>query len=868
MRERPPSPLGGHEIYYAPDRETGRASSNPGLIGRLVGRLAGLNQEPYDYGVDLGITDSDRITEPVNGFMVDVIGSARYPEHIGRMEVLYRRIFSKVGLNEQQVSDLNVMKTAIVVHDLVDKGLVNPIDTVRKMSASMTARELKQRTLRLLFGDAFFGVRDVNGYVAAIQYAQGAEKWEADGRQWRPAATHEIQTYKDSNDPEQQEKGQILDAVINKAAMPQGVTREKVERVLKTDGRELIDLVLRNIRSTAEEENTASLVLKSIETMENIKNPPDDPGAVFRDCIEAITFLVPALMLHSMYSPEIKQLAAELSGAVYEWFYDDPNGYAKEQFELSEEYFEEITNMVDGALTDERFGKLAFTTSIGTHTISELTLVRDDRIKTEGSIRKKLATAEDYENATQVPDGVGMTRILPDGLRIDEVKDFAIKVGSMLATTFFGKVAKGHPAHGDSYIDVKYKGDDDGYEGVNITFFYYVNGKRVPFEIQLMTPSNYFLKNFGNRGDLIYKTAKAKKIGPEDMEHMQHLSKRARAEQILGPSTTIRSLAGIIELSNDCPPDVEIPLMFNRIYRVVDQINAHRLVVPIELQKFVSHISESFDLDTLEDEGLTVLPSAKITEADFKEALGMFGRNVANHDNIAKALDLIRESTAGKFREDGVTPVLDGHILPTAIYALMLSIQSGEIWDQEGVGVIEYITNVVTASLLHDYIEDEAPFEGDMEAMIEKRKYLRKKLEGMFGKTISNTVWALTSPTEIIDTHERRTKYSDRVRRNKLAKRIKRADRMQNHISDIVEYYTLLMESAAHPEDIALAQKAERKRQKTINYARNKTETFFKNLYTSSNNTHPLYERIQHVVWTMIDVIEDDPESLLHLSAT
>lgn len=796
----------GPSLYHAPAADRGSFGAR---AGRLLAKEVSLLDEDLPPEV---IPDSDRVSEDVEAFMSQLYGNDRYTEHNDRILKCYGRYAVREGTSEDDRAAIEIDRMAIILHDFVDHAILNPEKTAPKLDEPERGDEIKKEAWDT-FNRVLNKVGDQDGLIKALLFAIDASKWEAAARIWRKGATQRIE--------ESVAGGKIhaytakVDyAAVNKTPLLDSIGNEELARVLKTPGNIniFLDLKLEAISEGTLDHNIQGLFLKALETLDIIEHPPkDNPASTWRDCIEAINFFVPALATLGY-----KELAMDLRGAALKWLYDDPNGDAERQHRVSDRYFDDVKGIVTG-LRKQRFGDLEINV--------------EQRVKREGSLRAKLAS-KDYEELHEVPDGIGFSFIVPDEMSGSEMEQFAQSYMDSLTDGTYRIIAK-HPNDNEEAFERKKQ--ESGYEAVHMAFYYYPedgSGAGVPFEIQVLTKTQNRMKLYGRSSDLFYKSGTS--YDPVDQPHLDHLAKRGQAEREMAPGSTIHSISEALSLWPDSP-DIDIPFVFNKLFRSVDLADGQRILVPHELEELASSLSaelaETFD----GGEGLTVLPATKVNEAQFMEALRMFDVELPGDKNILDALTLVRHSEAGKLRADKLAFTLEGHILPTALSALILTMQSGKIWESEKLGPKEFMSNIVSIAILHDYVEAalEKYKDADVGTITQKRHDILLGIKLTFGVEIMEGVDALTSPLEITDQHERREQYSRNTQANAYARLIKPADRWQNHITDLVKLATGQADSAVYEEAMTYFAK---------------TDRYQSDAFTSEDLSH-VYARAHEVVW-------------------
>jgi hypothetical protein len=772
--DRPPLGAVSRHIYEAPPADGGSSAGDgerrirlPASLAAIMG-LGDTMQHTSDPQAEATMPDTYKVGNTIDGFMENLYDDSGHPnhrrhrEHTDRMADYHRQNTPAEGMSEEDYAEFEAEIMALKLHDFVDQAILNPEDTAQKLGLTTNEAQAVKDWGVDTYNELLESVENKVGLTMAFSFAVDASHWEATAESWRERQAKRIDELAEKEVMDKR-TALILKAAILKMDIPEGVSDEEFLATLKSKQSLLRELELEEMSDATLDHNIQGLFVKAVELIDNIKNPPkDNPASTYRDCIEAINFFAPALRHYKKY----KQLANDLEGAALEWWYDDPDGHAKRQHEASNRRYENVKDAVLDA-QQKVFGRIETET--------------ESRVKSEGSIRAKLAKGK-YKGIHLVPDGIGFAFIVPNDMSIEDIEDIADTYGEQLTGSYSNIIAK-HPHPGEDAVEIT-KGEDSNYEAVHLTFYYYPtdgSGDIVPFEIQILTKDQYKAKLDGENSDMHYKAGVH--YDPSDQPYLDHFSKRAESAHELGPVMTVMSTGEMIALSE------RLTFVFNELYRAVDTEKGQRIILPTELQKTARDHPEMF-ADLVGDTGeLTVLPATHVSEEQFGEALRMYGLNLHKNEMIANALDMVRRATEGKVRKNGVTPVLEGHILPTALSALMLAVQSGKILDSKEFGPMDYMSNIVTVALLHDYVED-APKESedeDISVTLERRRRMLLDIRAQFGETISQAVAAITSPTEIEDDDQRRQQYAENIQTNDIAQLVKPADRMQNHICDLVE---------------------------------------------------------------------------------
>lgn len=684
------------------------------------------------------------------------------------------------------------MVTAVEVHDLVDHGLVNPKDE------QTYAKALQ------LFSSMYDKVDDKHRFIYGTLCALSASMFEQEvAESWRVEGLDHFQ----DRDPE--EVAQI------RAAITKDKDTEIDEQVLKTAlVKGLVDTS--SLRDGLNSQDVEGLPLNSAQLIDNLKNrPKDNPASTYRDCVEILYAYAPALILAGF-----KKQGAELRGKALEYFYDNPDivQRAKSQIEKSEENYDEVQELFSEALY-ESLDAIAQERSLPglrdkIHVIG--------RVKSEGSLREKLSSP-DYKGVDEVPDGIGFRIIvLDDQIRKDEatnpdgdldddlplkhytnglIKEIGESLSYVLTGTAFepsygedsnhtgefkaisrGSFLASHPRdenHVDSSIDEPRK---SGYSAYHVTFSYVVDGlETVPIEIQIVTASQEENHTYSKSSEIWYKSGK--KPDDKDIENFWVLARRSEQmkskpdNEEVRPQGFFRLLKHFPEISGVSDFDTAI----HRNFSYAEGAEA-RLLIPKQME---GYIDEAF-IEQSGLEGDIILPVNEISEEDFFEIIKLVSPTLANDEKIQEAINFVRGLDL-KPRRDGIS-VVEGHLLPTALDAVMLASASSKHWDSND--SVNYLRDKVLESIFHDVVEDTK----GKRAKQEKRDYIRSG----YGSKIASVVGSLTSPAHIKDTEIRRQMYALQIAGDPEALLVKPSDRMQNIMADI----TRLLTTSPPPKEI------------------------------------------------------------------
>ncbi|HYF96947.1 MAG TPA: hypothetical protein VD947_02800, partial [Patescibacteria group bacterium] len=573
------------------------------------------------------------------------------------------------------------------------------------------------------------------------------------------------------------------------------------ERLLQSAG--FYDLKTEALKDATNDRDVEGLLIKAVELMHNLDNPPpDNPASTWRDCIEITNCYSPALDLFGF-----TDLAMDLRGKALEFFSNDPHAHAKaeQQHKLSAKHFDFLNRVFDEQLEQSVSGKEAKFLS-GSKTKS--------RVKTLGSKAKKFRDDKKYEDADKLPDGIGFRRILPDsaedagaiavGERVREI--FSEFDHIDIKTTKSISIRAGHPLD-DKEVDDYISNPRNGYQAYHIAFIANIEGDEVPFEVQVVTETMEKNNTYAE-ASAVWRKTKDQYSGPmtkEDLEHFRHIASRANnliekpMIQELNPHTWHQILRFLPEL----------PTRIHNSYKRISTPNAS-IMVPHELEEFAGYMLQ--DEKGLEKD--IFLPPSKLTISDFYEMIGLIDPSLKDNEQIESVISLLLEQDLG-LRRSGLNQ-LEGHLLPVAFHAGIMAALVAKHWEKENSS--QFLADVIIAALLHDLIEDveeeakeelkletEALADEDMELDIVEEELkgelavdieedqdedIKAKMEVLirtrFGDHIADTMMALSAPEGITHADTRRKLYAEQIGADIMAPLIKLSDRMHNHVTDLV----------------------------------------------------------------------------------
>ncbi len=668
--------------------------------------------------------DLELVRSEVNGFFAENYDSDRNPAHSERV----------VDILGDFGHETEGLKTAALLHDVIDHGIVNPQND-----------QLKKKS-RELIGDLYEQVEDKNKFLYAIGCGISASNWESEvAEAWRTSAVNEVMPSQESGDTDDINSAILLGAITKNKTILDSWTTETVTAVLQSN--ELFDLDTEKLREAMTKLDVEGLIIKAAEIMDNLEYPPpDNPASTWRDCTEVFNCYGPALDLFGF-----KDLASELRGKALEFYYDDPDGNALHQRRLAEKYFDDV------------YGQLQTGITYSGHSEEEFSAY-SIRIKSEGALRKKLHS-EGYRHLDMVPDGIGAKIVVPD---IDEKAMEALARNVQAAILNSSEdVEDGHP-RGDIPFEVRKKEESD-YSAIHVTFIYKTPDGDVPYELQFVTEKQEEIHEVGNASHILFK------LGITDPEEriktdLQHMRARAHflQSQVVKPELNPNTWAQIVKYL----PDLDTP--FHQAFTLNSSAGDKTVLTPprlsqLDLSELADDIKTESELDAI------FLPPDKLEVDHFFELISFIDPSLCHDPKIIKAVELL-QSLDLKLRKDG-EPTLEGHLLPTAVNAAILATISGKHLESEEFPS-ESLSETITAALLHDVIEDTRKSQ--------HQKITKKEISRMFGKNIGKTVSDLTSPGQIKNERRRRRKYAVQVASNKKALLIKLSDRMQNHQTDLV----------------------------------------------------------------------------------
>lgn len=711
----------------------------------------------YEFGeTDLGperenlapLNDQDLAMRVAQEFL----GDERYPEHNRRMlELLDQFGLSTPGL-----------EMAVILHDVVDHGLINPKDEATKRKAQESIYELWDK------------VEDKGQLSYALGCALSAGYVEDEvGESWRYAG---LDSY---SDRPLEERAQL------RAAIEKDDTVEIDPEVLKSAGSYELDTS--SLRHAATTRDVEGFILKGIELLDNLDNPPpNNHASVWRDCIEIFNCYSPALTFFGF-----KKLATELRGKALEFHYGETEAFASasKQHELSKRHFNQINTIFDYALEEtliqldeERNEKiLAGNIPELQGRVRQDDLEIDGRIKTVGSATKKLLS-DKYQGADVevLPDGIGYRIVVPDSIGGKGAILVGDKMKQIIQSGKFTdadgreisiKIEHPHPDElaEEDLINNPRKGSQ--YRSYHVVFICQIGEDRVPFEIQTVTQEQEWLHTWSASSEVLRKTNSeplASRL--DDMGHMgrrsEHLKNKPLNRELI-PNTWL-DLVNLL-------PDLKSPV--HESYSLVDN-GVARIMSPHELKKLLSN---ELDGKGIDDD--IFLPPTELSQADFKWMISQIDPSLEENEQIQEALELLMQQDL-PVRDNGVDK-LEGHLLPTAFHAGIMAVLSSKHWESKDPS--KFLSDTVTAALLHDILEDVAKSE---------REEMKVAIRFKFGDKVADTVEAMSSLNEIEDDHARRTAYASQLEESAEALIIKVSDNLQNHVTDLV--YLAENEPAPH----------------------------------------------------------------------
>lgn len=682
----------------------------------------------------------------------EFLGEERYPDHNRRMIEL----LDKFGLSTPG------LEMAVILHDVVDHGLINPED------------ESTERKAQEIIYKLWDNVEDKGQLSYALGCALSAGYVEDEvGESWRYAG---LDSY--SGRPIE-EQSQL------RAAIEKDDTVEIDPEVLKSAG--LYELDTTSLRHAATTRDVEGFILKGIELLDNLDNPPaNNHASVWRDCIEVFNCYSPALTFFGF-----KKLATELRGKALEFHHGGTEAFvsASKQHELSTRHFNQINTIFDYALEEtliqldeERNEKiLAGNIPELKGKVRHEDLDVDGRIKTVGSAAKKLLS-DKYKSAgvELLPDGIGYRIIVPDSIGGKGAILVGDKMKQMIQSGKFtdagGKeisIRVEHP-HPDELAEedlINKPREGSQYRSYHVVFACQIGEDKVPFEIQTVTQEQEWLHTWSASSEVLRKTDSeplASRL--DDMGHMgrrsEHLKNKPLNRELI-PNTWL-DLVNLL-------PDLKSPV--HESYSLIDN-GVARIMSPHELKKL---LSSELDGKGLNDD--IFLPPTELSQDDFKWMISQIDPSLGEDEQIQEALELLMQQDL-PIRDNGLDK-LEGHLLPAAFHAGIMAVLSSKHWESKNPS--KFLSDTVTAALLHDILED---------ADKSEREEMKVTIRFKFGDKVADTVEAMSSLNEIEDDHARRTAHASQLEESAEALIIKVSDNLQNHVTDLA--YLAKYEPVSH----------------------------------------------------------------------
>ena len=689
------------------------------------------------------LEDHERVLQAANEFL-----GGRYP---AQNQFMIDRL-------REEGQDTSGLIIAVALHDIVDKGLINPKN-----------EEQSQRTQEFI-STLYDQIEDKGVFTYGLGCAISAAHLESVSAQtWRSSALNEVMSIMPKDDGAASiERTILIGAITNSGSMLSEFSQETIKAVLQShhDIGRLDTGVLREADKTHDKEVH---LIKIIESEYNIENPPpNNIASTFRDCQEIMVCYGPICHLMGFRS-----LAARITGKALESLYDDPEGLARKQYEISEKY----KNVAEGLI----YSSLAAAEGCPSEPFAIIPL----GTKTEGSTRKKLNDPK-YAKTGEVPDGSRTRVIVGDDMSDEEIDSWAKNAQqNILSTKIDGfTILDEHPLndtdHGKTFERIT---KNNGYSATHVVFTIITPDGPVRCELQFVTEDQELWHQIGKASAVLRKAASNLDPKAQAESDIAEIYRRGRYLREPGhnPALNPNTWALIIKYC----PNLDTPL--RRAFGLNSSIKGKNILGPhslatMNLRPISAYLETGTEMDT------SFLPLEKLTEEQFFDLLGILDPELLDDRNIKEAVQLAKK-VKFKPRYDG-SPTLECHILPTAIYAGILSVASGERWEI-GNNADTVNSATITAAVLHDVVEETRKSAAVLEDGISQTRQPEITIEDIkaqFGEEVGELVGLLTSPedTKIEDEYERRTVYAREVVSNFKALRIKFADKFQNHTYDSV----------------------------------------------------------------------------------
>lgn len=665
-----------------------------------------------------GVSDQQMTLRAANQFL----GSDRYPQHNERM----------IQMLESYDLLTPGIEMAVALHDVVDHGLINP----KGGTQNVRAREF--------IGRLHEEVEDKDGFVYALGCAISTAYWEDQiGEGWRSAGPEAF------SGKTVGERQQITAAIEHTPGF------EIDEAVLKDAKPDEIEIDTSALRHAMQERDVEGLIIKAVELMDNLDNPPpNNPASTWRDCVEIIKCYAPALELFGF-----NDLANDIRGKALEYFYDEDEEViekAKAQHDLSVKHSEFINDAVDNVVAE------ALRDIPGADDLERRTRLIS-RLKSEGSIREKMHH-EDYVQAQFVPDGIGYRLILPDDVTAEMIIEIGEKIKALFTEfamddTPTPDFLARHPIDDNPVDESIRESRDSGYSAYHLALQQIVeeDGQpvAVPLEIQIVTETQERMHTYAKASHVLYKSGTPPTAQVIDDLRQIELRAAHLKEKPLNQELNPHTWLSILQQA----PELDTPI--HRTYGLIESENS-RIMIPHELAGADPSI---FDEEGVE--GDVIIPPTSLDEKTFFELIGLIEPSLKESEVISSALELLKKQTLEP-RRNGKS-ALEGHLMPTAFHAGVMAALSAKHWDSANPS--EYLETIIAEGLLHDIVED--------------TELSRASVAVRYGDRIGDSVYALTSPGIVKDEHWRRTFYSWKIEADQDAPFIKLPDRGQNHTTDL-----------------------------------------------------------------------------------
>ncbi len=694
--------------------------------------------------------------------------------------------------------DTEGMRLAIALHDVVSHSIINAanedIADATNVGLNSIYAQLEEPDSKHLF-------------TYSLGIGTSVERWEQVAERWREPTKNEVQSFitsLESIDSTAEIVGittKHIKDVAEEHNVEMEVVAEQLLAALTKDETVSVDpslltklrprvISLDDFLEASESLDVEGLIIKTIETVDNLQNPkPGAKASAWRDSIEVLSFYGPALELFGF-----EDLAATARGVALEYVYsaDEYDDVRDKARAINEDAKKRIDSIGEKA-------RIAIATVVKDTDFLEEDDIKDisikGRPKSVGGIMEKMITK--YKSSLDISDAIGLRLTISDTLMQRIINDVTRNLGPDVDQEFIDHKVKLrvesiseklHTAIGSStdvsYLNTKSESIDltviqprrSGYKAVHLN--YELNWSddeegTTPFEVQVTTDKYHKNNTYGQPSHYIYKMFGGKEPTRDQLAALDKLGKKSEY-LIESPDRPVLAPQAWFDILHYMP---ELPTEFHRTHHYVSLNDGDtELAIPHNLTPDL--------LEGVEFQGSAILPAYQAELSNFLHLLKHLvpDINIETFGDVGEVAEYAAMKHSGQTRRSSGNKYFSGHILPTTQFLLLNLHQDGWLHDKSKDGSTSKHDDAIIllkASLLHDTVEDTP-------TSIEEIRRIHGDKVADLVKILSKNPKPESGETKAErDLHE--SEYLEQVMKSPDALRIKFADRIQNTLTDIVD---------------------------------------------------------------------------------